>query len=390
MHKEHRASINFDKKLETMLDHGGDKQALYSPAMLSDLFFNRAIDYRNAPIKRIATACNEVAGITMSDISLYKPFERVATPEIDALLFYISTQYISLVSDKHAKYELIRADEDRDLIPKVLLAQTRLQLRSLFYLTVICTRESRHSKFDGTRMRGQLNKALVSTGKMGISSIADYIDFFVSIRHGGSSETAQKFYDIESNLTFGDYIQCVSENFNTEFANAYGGKAWHNISKCVERAVLGETSLHTMTDTSYTLAHNTGAIFNKGFIYFKQVNDRLLKILDLQRAGALPQGIKSGYLEAHNCLSTHTDEDKVNLRLLKKLVGRIYDLTPNLPSEVNWVEVIKHGAVGNYAHRAKKQKEVPVSIMPKGFTFKETLTWHPKKPKLIVLKREAV
>lgn len=389
MHKEHRASIDLEKRLEAMLDHGGEQQAMYSPAMLSDLFFSRSIDYSRVPIKRIALACSEVSGITINDSTLNKPFERVATPEIDALLFYVSTQYLSLVSDKHAKYELIRAHEDRELIPKVLLAQTRLQLRSLFYLTVICTRESRHSHYKGDAMTAHLKKAFAGKKEFTSAVIDDYVQFFVSIRHGGSQETAQRFYDIDSELTFGQYIQCVSENFNTEFSNAYGGKAWHNIAKCVERAVLGETSLHTMTDTSYTLAHNTGAIFNKGFIYHKQVNHRLLKILDLQRAGALPQGMKSGYLEGASCTHTNTEEDKVNLRLLKKLVDRIYALTPDLPVEVNWKEVIAHGAVGKYTHRAKAQKTTPMSNMPKGFKFKDTLTWHAKKPKLIVLQRES-
>lgn len=388
MHKEHRASINFEKKLHTMLDHGGEEQALYSPAMLSDLFFNRAVAYKDIPIKRIAAACSEVSGITVNDLTINKPFERVATPEIDALLFYVSTQYLSLVSDKHAKYELIRTPEDRELIPKVLLAQTRLQLRSLYYLTVICTRESRHSHYDGVKMEKHLIDKFKGKGKLGLEGIAKYVSFFVSIRHGGSAETAQKFYDIDSTLTFGEYIQCVTETFNTSFSTAYGGAAWNNISKCVERAVLGETSLHTMTDTSYTLAHNTGAIFNKGFIYHKQVNTRLLKILDLQRAGALPQGIASGYLANKSCTQTNTEEDKVNLRLLLKLVERIYALTPDLPTEVNWAEVVAHGAVGSYVHRVATQKAKPITKLPKGFKFKNTLMWHPKKPNLIVLQRE--
>ena len=388
MHKENRASINFDKKVTTMLDHGGEQQAMYSPAMLADLFFNRAVSLKDVPINRIALACKECSGMTVHDTNLNKPFERIVTPEIDALLFYVSTQYLSMVSDKHAKYELIRNPVDRNLIPKVLLAQTRLQLRSLYYLTVICTRESRHSKSTPAQMKEHLNKAFVGGGKPTKSAVVSYVDFFTAIHHGGSAETAQRFYDIDSDLNFGDYIQCVSENFNTPFACAYGGKAWNSIAKCVERAVLGETSLHTMTDTSYTLAHNTGAIFNKGFIYYKQTDSKLLKILDLQRAGALPQGLKSGYLDNKGCTKTNTDEDKENLALLRILVDRMYELEPDMPTEVNWKEVIKHGAVGDYVHRAKAQKTEPLAKMPKGFKFKTGLMWHPKKDKLIILQRE--
>ena len=62
--------------------------------------------------------------------------------------------------------------------------------------------------------------------------------------------------------------------------------------------VVGETSIEIMNDTAWTLAHNNGPMFNKGMLY-NTYTSTIYKILDVQRAGMIPQLIAEGTLGSH-------------------------------------------------------------------------------------------
>ncbi len=71
---------------------------------------------------------------------------------------------------------------------------------------------------------------------------------------------------------------------------SYGGPKWGEVADCLRSYVTGQTSAEALLDTAFTLAHNNGPVFNKGYIY-KHHTNRLIQILDIQAKGQIPQWV---------------------------------------------------------------------------------------------------
>lgn len=386
MYQPLRKAIKLETRLDSLL-HGKGAAPLYSIAILREQFFNQPFSFLDAPTGCMSKACQEVHCIVPAP-SDWKWSTQHVHPEIDATLFYLVNQYHSVLKNKFSTFQFIIDDLHSPIVRMSMQALVRLQLRSFYYLTVICTRESRHSHSTQSQMKEHLKSRGVPE-----KWAEEFSDFFSDIR-GKSSHDAQKmFYASDMDIPFGWYTRCLVDAFDTPFNSAYGGKAWKNIAECLNSAVWGKTSLITMVDTAYTLAHNTGAIFNKGFIYHTQSNAILLKTLDLQRAGALPEAIYSNYLKHYLTKIGTTKEDKESLALIDCLVEAYYDLVPDHKKDIDWANVVALGALGDYSHKVKEQiaakalNKVFIENAPE-YKFKSTMAWHPKKTPITLLKRD--
>lgn len=79
-----------------------------------------------------------------------------------------------------------------------------------------------------------------------------------------------------------EYVRAVEQQFrHGGWGGAFGGKKWADIALVFLRYLQGETSAMIAADRAWTLVHNTGPIFNKGF-YFKLHDTKLIQVLEAQ------------------------------------------------------------------------------------------------------------
>jgi hypothetical protein len=118
------------------------------------------------------------------------------------------------------------------------------------------------------------------------------------------------------------------------------------VAHTLNRVVHGEISMEAFMDTAWTLEHNNGAIFNKGMLY-TMYGPNLAKILDVQRAGMIPQLMaESGVAHASNSE-------------VEALFDMCVTVLPDFaaPGYVDWFAVEKW-AVDNHQYPVEKKKQV--------------------------------
>jgi len=205
--------------------------------------------------------------------------EGHSTPETQALWFYGMNHGMALISKRFHPLEplpphilkFVEAYHD-NLVPRAV--------RAFYYLLLICTREARHNKSLNSDHKKLMDKFGLSVA-----------DFFVHIS-GGESSIHQKFVTNPPTATIGQYVEALRWQFyNSKWNSGYGGPAWGRVTDCLCRFVTGEYSAEMMLDTIWTLAHNNGPIFNKGIFYGHYNMQVLIRILDVQRSGQIPQAI---------------------------------------------------------------------------------------------------
>lgn len=260
-----------------------------------------------------------------------KGFERTE-PEKDALDFYLLNHLTSMLMARYPRYETLPALEQSALSQYNHSLRTGGE-RAFYYMLLICTREVRHSKGDLSGVRSACLDAKVS--KKDTNTFTNF--WYSYLKNTDSKVAVSNFTDYPPIMNLGAYAQCLEAVFfDTTFNGGYGGAAWGNIAKVLRQFITGETSLETLMDTVFTLAHNNGPIFNKQMFYHQQT-DRLLKLLDLQRAGAVPSAILSGYYHLKKYVTpAQTD--------LLSLWTKEYDI----PDKIDWHQVVALGAVGKY------------------------------------------
>jgi hypothetical protein len=92
-----------------------------------------------------------------------------------------------------------------------------------------------------------------------------------------------------------------------------------------------------LLDTVWTLAHNGGPIFNKGMLFYHYNSTELVKILDVQRAGMVPNMV--AHADSKFVQPSH-GELMVEVRKVIPEFGK---------APVDWQKVQELGAVGKYA-----------------------------------------
>lgn len=138
----------------------------------------------------------------------------------------------------------------------------------LFYVWKICAKEMRHGS------SGMCDKAFAN-GNWDTEAVTLVRD----ICAGGNHNTKLEKH---GNVNAGNYMDCIEQHYRKGgWGGAYGGKKWADIALQFKRYLDGEQSAMMTADRCWTLVHNTGPIFNKGF-YFEHQDHYLTKILDAQ------------------------------------------------------------------------------------------------------------
>jgi len=155
--------------------------------------------------------------------------------------------------------------------------------RMLHYILLVTTREMRHLS------ESSVAPAFWNTFKLNHGPVS--VDYIKNIASDGSETTAMgKYLNHPPNLTIEEFTKALSYAFHEShgFGGGFGGHPWGSIADAAHQMVTGAVSMETMVDTGYALAHNNGPMFNKGLMYDTLNKHLLLTILDVQRAGQIP------------------------------------------------------------------------------------------------------
>lgn len=252
--------------------------------------------------------------------------DKHSTPETQALWFYGMNHGMSLISARFAPHQPL-PEWERQYVERYHTEMVHRGVRAFYYLLLICTREARH------------NKSLHADYEQMVTKFGKPTANFFKLISGGESTIHQKLLAEPPAATIGQFTAClVWQFYNSSWAGGYGGKAWGMIADCLHRFVTGEYSAEMMLDTVWTLSHNNGPIFNKG-LYYKMYNGPMvLRILDVQRSGQIPEAVLHD-----SAIRQYAGSDLCSLML---------SLTKRYPEEigeyVDWYVVEMLGSVGKY------------------------------------------
>lgn len=253
-------------------------------------------------------------------------------PEVDAIWFYLKNHVVSQIGlrvtpdEPLGEFEYFVEDYHRTMQVKAL--------RMFYYLLLICTREARHLKNCSS---------MVPKAK---SMYGDSCGKFLNVVCGLSEHNAvAKLSSNPPDATLGNYTAMLEWVFNTGSWNGgYGGKEWGKVAKILRQFVHGEITAEMMLDTGFTLCHNNGPIFNKGMLFNSCNKSSIEKILDVQRAGQIPELVL----------------DKASSFVSAEMQSYLTQATTVLGSGwygeyVDWYSVAANGALGYYGGEKTKQ-----------------------------------
>lgn len=261
-------------------------------------------------------------------------------PEHDAIMFYLTNHAVAEVRSRVALDEPLAAYQP--ILEKYHEALAARAVRMFYYLVLICTRESRHV-YNDDQLFNYLSK------KNG----AGCMDFTKKINGSGSSGAASAFKTSPPVSAMGKYSQHLVDIFyKGKFSGGYGGNAWGQVADVLNKFVKGEYSAEMMMDTAFTLCHNNGPIFNKGMLFGGYDSSEIVKILDVQRAGMIPQMVDNQES------SKITVEHKEICANFKGILGKTFG------GYVDWYAVEGLGSVKNYP--SQKQKQANQHGVPEG------------------------
>ena len=256
------------------------------------------------------------------------------SPEFDALCFYMMNHAVATVAQRVDPLEpLGKFYPVLEAYHGVLATRS---IRMFFYLLLICTRESRHRKDSdsGSLMTDMWTKY----GK-------EVCEFNNGIKGTGSEGAANAFCTKPPKASLGNYTNFLTDIFNKgTYSGGYGGKAWGKVASVLRDFSIGKISAEMMMDTAFTLCHNNGPIFNKGML-FDSFGPEIYKILDVQRAGMIPQYVASMKMGA----SPSFVELSGYYAICREALGTDFE------GYVDWFKVEKLGALKTYTEEKKDQ-----------------------------------
>ena len=223
------------------------------------------------PLKNLAINCK----------TFFKDAGEV-NPEEAAMNFYALNQMATIIRGKFTPHEVLPKFE-KIVMEDYLLCTAAQAKRLLYYLMLIVTRESRHQKSQHQKWKQKLAK------------FSPEIPVFLDTISGmDSMKVAHKLMYSPPDVPCGAYFACMPVLFSEgKFGGSFGGIPWANIATCLNSFIQGDTSLEIMVDTAYTLAHNTGPMFNKGMLY-EHYTPKLYTVLDIQRSGQMVEYVLEG------------------------------------------------------------------------------------------------
>ena len=279
-----------------------------------------------------AVPCKNVAAQLAEYKKSNNPQDEYACPERQALWFYGMNHGVALIANKFAPLEPL-PEWELSFVKAYHRELNKRAVRAFYYLLLICTREARHNQSLATDLPKM-------TEKFG-EKVAN---FFKAIK-GGEAGIAAKFVTNPPSASIGDYCEAIRWQFyHSKWNGGYGGKAWGQIADCLCRFVKGEYSAEMMLDTIWTLSHNNGPIFNKGEFYSMYNHSAIIRILDVQRSGQIPQGILFDPV-----LSGYSDN------ALRNWMQGLKDRYSEIGDYVDWEVVEALGSVKKYPVEKEQQ-----------------------------------
>lgn len=296
------------------------------------------LDLRHTPLKEIVANYKPCrAFLSTADVDV------VTHPESDAIEFYLkNAAYAKLAQSVHPDAPLGEAEA----LLESYHATVRVKaLRMFYYLLLICTRESRH-----------LHHSTLLYDMLGQQFGSACVNFTKTIKGQSSDGAVSALLIAPPDTTLGIYTDYLVTVFDKGasmhlWSGGYGGTAWGNVAKVLRNFVHNVLSAELMLDTAFTLAHNNGPIFNKQVLYHHYDQYELVRILDVQRAGMIPQFVNT---VPSNFITVQAREFMVEAtRLLGDFSG-----------EVDWHMVEALGAKQSYA--TEKKQAAKATIMKGG------------------------
>ena len=267
-----------------------------------------------------------------------------ACPEVDAISFYMADHALSFLQQKYDPEEPLSKSLGSK-VEEVVRDMERRAFRAFVYLWFITQRESRHLHSDD-HLINQIKKEfgeVAGEGHVHFSDNASMEKMFSCTKKMGAAK-------------LGDAVRATQQKFyKGSWGGGYGGPAWGAVSDCLVSYVMGETPANVMMDTVWTLAHNNGPIFNKGMLYEGYDAYSLQMVLDVQRAGQIPnlvsmiamggdvKGLPSRVIDSAKAMKS-CFKDWIDLGIGDPFVeGAVVD----------WDQVVALGAMGNYSKFTK-------------------------------------
>lgn len=278
--------------------------------------------------------------------ALFPAEEFASCPETDALKFYLLNHVNAIVSQRVHPLEPL--GKYLLLVEQYHYGLAVMSTRMFYYLLLICTRESRHTKNTGSYSSGVWQ---VVRKPHSAEVFEKLRAFHHSLLGNSSSMAVDRLRSSPPEVTLGSYTRFLVDVFNHgTYSSGYGGKAWGRVATVLHRYVAGEISAEAMMDTAFTLCHNNGPIFNKGMLFSNYSHD-IYKILDVQRSGQIPQLIASKGVSA----------------AVNQAVRVLWDMAHNIlgaevEGTVDWYKVEALGALKTYTAEKKAQNPAMAPI----------------------------
>ncbi|WAS28519.1 hypothetical protein [Vibrio phage LV6] len=281
----------------------------------------------------------DVMGAVITSKKYYAKEANRLNPENSALRFYLLNHLFAEVEARNHKKEPLQG-LDLSIANDYFNAVLDNGRAMFTYLLLICTREARH--IHDTSYYYTLKEEDEA-----------FFNFLATIRGGGSTRAVEVFLGDTTVLPMSlkDYTATLFNVFDKgSFSSSYGGKAWANIAKVLAAFANGSLSIEMLIDQGFHLAHNNGAIFNKGMMY-TMYDDCLYTILDLQRAGQIPnlcahpKNYKGSYIVPES-----------NIKTLAPYLNKYASLL-TVP-EIDFKKVMELGAKKSYLHHIKDEFKV--------------------------------
>lgn len=211
--------------------------------------------------------------------------------------------------------------------------------RALHYMMLICLQEGRHGMDAGSPF--VRDKMIAAHGAPLETAIRNYNSI-----SNPNAFWRDCYFNADSLLPIKGFFGALATAFTTyKYSGGFGGKPWADVSTCVENLFSGVIAPSMMMDTVWTLCHNNGPIFNKGYLYNQYNLESLQNILDCQRAGLLPELILESIGFSHFTQSALGIAHKMQKDPMFKV-----------SQYLDWYTVAARGAV--FDHTYKKQKQV--------------------------------
>lgn len=248
--------------------------------------------------------------------------------------------------------------------------------RSIHYLIAICIREARHARgLEDPRFlinRGLFPKAEYQHFTKAQEQASDHLlNLHSALKDDGffNMDTVQVTHYVLNTFpqqyTLFDVMTYVRILFDeASWDSSYGGEAWSDLAKAALEVVSGKRTLYEGLDNAFSLVHNNGSIFNKGFFYRTEYSEKfgMKFLLDCQRSGQLVNAILEGYFinamfSEHSAAAQHafckgTKPKGVDILSqntgLYPLAIELAELNPEYKKPVSFLKLKADGALGDY------------------------------------------